>query len=154
MSKTSRVTVRFPDEIYEKLEEICSKRRGVTISSIVEAAVKDYLFPPESEAAEALIARHLTRLERKMQVVERGNEILGEAFALFVRVWLTNSMELPEEQKELAERAGGRRYRSYIKVLGERLQAGKCLFDDIPRDVLMKPSEFFEVENDTEKTEE
>lgn len=152
MSRSVKFSIRLPEEINTQLEAICRKRRGVTKTAIIEAAVKDFLSPSDSDKKEALIGRHLSRIERRLKAVERGNEILGEALGLFVRVWLTNTLELPEEQKEVAERAGGRRYSSFVKVLGERLQAGNCLFDEIPREVLIKADEFFDVEG--EGTEE
>ena len=146
----TKFSIRLPDDMNAKLEDHCKRRRGVTKTAIVEAAVKDFLYPPEKESTEAVISRHLGRIDRKLQTIERDNEILGEALGLFIRVWLTNTMDLPADQKELAERTGGRRYKSYLKVLGERLQAGKCLFDDIPKEVLTGEDDFYDTDDEND----
>jgi hypothetical protein len=43
---------------------------------------------------------------------------------------------------ELAKRTGGRRYKRFLELLGERLQAGKSLTEDLPNDVFFKADDF------------
>ena len=57
-----------------------------------------------------------------------------------------------EGQRKAAEKAGGRRMKNFLDLLGKRLQSGRSLFDDLPQDVFFKADEFFDVstEPDTE----
>jgi len=133
---------RIEERFKKAIDEVRKNRRGVSEGDIINAALEEFFNPAADEKREADLVRHLHRIEMRLKSLERGNEILGEAFSLFVRAWLTNTLELPEDQKETAERSGGRRYKKFIEVLGQRLQSGKNLYDDLPEDVYFKSEAF------------
>ena len=151
-----KFSIRLPRRLNAELEQICSTRRGVTKTGIIQAALDEYLFPKGEDKRDAEIGRHLNRVERRVKSIERGNEILGETISIFIRAWLTNTMEVPLSQKEAAEAQVGRRYRNFLNVLAERLQSGRCLFDDLPQDVFHDPhpQEFFKEEDALEIEQE
>lgn len=135
-------SVRLSPDLSEALEKLQGQRRGVSKTDIIEAAVREFLFPKASDKKEAILGRSLDRIERRVKAIERNEEIIGETLSLFIRAWLTNTLELPEDQKPTAEKAGGRRYRKFLEALGSRLQSGRSLFDDLPEDVFFKPGDF------------
>jgi len=140
--------LRIPHELNDALLSIQKQRRGVSKSEIIEAAIKAYVTPESYQKKDLAIARSLERIERRMKIVERNQEVIAETVSLFVRGWLTNTLELPEEEKALAERAGGRRFRKFLDALTSRLKAGQTLFGDLPDDVFFKAEEFFEMEEE------
>lgn len=140
-----KFTVRLPLDLNQALDKICITKRGVTKTQIIRAALNEYLFPEGADKREAEVARHLRRLEHRVKTIERGNEILGETISLYIRAWLTNTMEVPESHKEAAISQGGRRYRNFLEGLSHRLKSGNCLFEDLPEDVfeVAGPEEFY-----------
>lgn len=141
--KKVRCCVRLSPELNEGLIKLQGQRRGVTKTDIIEAAVKEFLFPKGTDKKEAILGRSLDRIERRVKAAERNQEIIAETLSLFIRAWLTNTLELPDDQKPTAEKTGGRRYRKFLEALAIRLQSGRSLFDDLPEDVYFKPDDFF-----------
>jgi len=135
--------VRLSSDLNEALIKLQGQRRGVSKTDIIEAAIKEFLFPKGSDKKEAILGRSLDRIERRVKAAERNQEIIAETLSLFIRAWLTNTLELPEDQKSTAEKAGGRRYKKFLEALSLRLQSGRSLFDDLPEDVFFKPGDFF-----------
>jgi hypothetical protein len=141
--KKVRCCMRLAPDLDRALTKLQGQRRGGSRTDIIEAAVREFLFPKGSERKEVILGRSLDRIERRVKAVERNQEIIGETLSLFIRAWLTNTLELPEDQKPTAEKVGGRRYRKFLEALATRLQSGRSLFDDLPEDVYFKPEEFF-----------
>lgn len=139
-----RCSVRLAPDLNDALEKLLRQRRGVSKTDIIEAAVREFLFPEASDRKEAILGRSLDRIERRVKAIERNEEIIGETLALYIRAWLTNTLELPDDQKPTAEKAGGRRYRKFLEALASRLQAGRSLFDDLPEDVFFRAEDFFQ----------
>ena len=141
--KKVRCCMRLAPDLDRALTKLQGQRRGVSRTDIIEAAVREFLFPKGSERKEVILGRSLDRIERRVKSIERNQEIIGETLSLFIRAWLTNTLKLPDDQKATAEKGGGRRYRKFLEALATRLQSGRSLFDDLPEDVYFKPEEFF-----------
>lgn len=141
--KKVRCCMRLAPDLDRALTKLQGQRRGVSRTDIIEAAVREFLFPKGSERKDVILGRSLDRIERRVKAIERNQEIIGETLSLFIRAWLTNTLELPDDQKTTAEKVGGRRYRKFLEALATRLQSGRTLFDDLPEDVYFKPEEFF-----------
>lgn len=130
----NRMNVYFPPEMLNQITDLAD-RKGLSRSSIVEAAVASFLSPDGADRREAAFARRLDRLSRQMQRLERNVGISTEALALFVRFWLTITPPLPSDAQASAQVKGRERYEGFIETLGRRLQKGQSLFDEIPDDV-------------------
>ena len=130
----NRMNVYFPPEMLNQITDLAD-RKGLSRSSIVEAAVASFLSPDGADRREAAFARRLDRLSRQMQRLERNVGISTEALALFVRFWLTITPPLPSDAQASAQVKGRERYEGFIEALGRRLQKGQSLFDEIPGDV-------------------
>lgn len=135
--------MRLAPDLDRALTKLQGQRRGVSRTDIIEAAVREFLFPKGSDRKDVILGRSLDRIERRVKAIERNQEIIGETLSLFIRAWLTNTLELPDDQKATAEKVGGRRFRKFLEALATRLQSGRSLFDDLPDDVYFKPEEFF-----------
>ncbi|WP_400770360.1 ribbon-helix-helix protein, CopG family [Methylosinus sporium] len=130
-----RLNVSLPVEMIARINELSAQKR-LTRSAIVEAAVASFLSPDGADRMEAAFTRRLDRLTRQVQRLERNSGLTTEALALFVRFWLTVTPPLPPEAQAAAQVKGRERYEGFIEALGRRLNQGRTLFDEIPRDML------------------
>jgi hypothetical protein len=130
-----RLNVSLPVEMIARINELATQKR-LTRSAIVEAAVASFLSPDGADRMEAAFTRRLDRLTRQVQRVERNSGLTTEALALFVRFWLTVTPPLPPEAQASAQVKGRERYEGFIEALGRRLNQGRTLLDEIPRDML------------------
>ncbi len=134
-----RLNLSLPVEMIAQINELATRKR-LTRSAIVEAAVASFLSPDGADRMEAAFARRLDRLTRQVQRLERNSGISTEALALFVRFWLTITPPLPEDGQASAQAKGRERYEGFIEALGRRLNQGRTLMDEIPRDVVQSKS--------------
>ncbi|GAB1716937.1 MAG: hypothetical protein NTAFB05_19790 [Nitrobacter sp.] len=63
--------------------------------------------------------------------LERDTGIANEAFAIFIRAWLTSTASLPEMAQAAAHAKGGERYDKFLETLGRRLARGPKLCQEI-----------------------
>ncbi|ATQ69036.1 MULTISPECIES: ribbon-helix-helix domain-containing protein [Methylosinus] len=129
-----RLNVSLPVEMIARINELAAQKR-LTRSAIVEAAVASFLSPDGADRMEAAFTRRLDRLTRQVQRLERNSGLTTEALALFVRFWLTVTPPLPPEAQSSAQVKGRERYEGFIEALGRRLNQGRTLLDEIPRDM-------------------
>jgi len=130
-----RLNVSLPVEMITRINELAAQKR-LTRSAIVEAAVASFLSPDGADRMEAAFTRRLDRLTRQVQRLERNSGLTTEALALFVRFWLTVTPPLPPEAQAAAQVKGRERYEGFMEALGRRLNQGRTLLDEIPRDML------------------
>jgi hypothetical protein len=135
MMMRDRLNVSLPVEMIAMINELAAQKR-LTRSAIVEAAVASFLSPDGADRMEAAFTRRLDRLTRQVQRLERNSSLTTEALALFVRFWLTVTPPLPPEAQASAQVKGRERYEGFIEALGRRLNQGRTLLDEIPRDML------------------
>jgi hypothetical protein len=92
-------------------------------------------WPDGAERSEAALVRRLDLLTRQVQRLERTNRVTMETLALFVRFFLIVTPPLPPDAMASAQASGKQRYEGLIEALGQRLQKGRGLLDEIPEDV-------------------
>jgi hypothetical protein len=112
-----------------------SARRGQSRSLVAEAAIASFLSPDAAERQEAVTAKRLDQLDRRMTRMERDLGISVETLAVFVRFWLTTSPPLPEPAQAAARAKAGERYDAFVAALGRRLAKGPKLRQEIPEDM-------------------
>jgi predicted transcriptional regulator len=110
-------------------------RRDQSRSIIAEAAIASFLSPDADERQEAAITKRLDRIDRNIQRLERDTGIANEAFAIFIRFWLTSTAPLPETAQAAARAKGGERYDKFLEALGRRLAKGPRLRQELSEDV-------------------
>lgn len=132
--KKKRLSVYLDPELMRLLADFAD-RREQSRSLIAEAAIASFLSPDADERQEAAIAKRLDRIDRNVQRLERDVGIANEAFAIFMRSWLTSTASLPETAQAAATRAkGGERYDRFLEVLGRRLAKGPRLRQEVPEE--------------------
>lgn len=100
-------------------------QRKVSKQSIMENSLKERYSEAGQLDRDAVIADRLNKLERSQRRLEEQNEISAEAHALFVRMWLANTPEVPRERRDAAVKCAQERYDRYLAQLAKRLGQGQ-----------------------------
>jgi predicted transcriptional regulator len=132
--KKTQISVDLDPDIMAMLSDYAA-RREQSQSMIAEAAIASFLSPDDAERREAVIAKRLDQIDRRISRLERDLGISVETLAVFVRFWLTTTPALPEPAAQAARAKAAERYESFITALGRRLAKGPKLRQEIPEDV-------------------
>ena len=131
--KKKRLSVYLDPELMRLLADFAD-RREQSRSVVAEAAIASFLSPDADERQEAAIAKRLDRIDRNIQRLERDIGIANEAFAIFMRSWLTSTASLPEAAQASARAKVGERYDRFLEALGRRLAKGPKLRQEVAED--------------------
>lgn len=133
-------TFRLDAELVRQVAER-ARQRGVTRTEVVEAALSSLLTPDDEERIEALLTRRLDRMTRQLDRLEWHVDLGGEALALFVRHWLTNTAPLPDAALPAAQATGKKRWEAFVVALSRRMEGGPKLATELSRDIAAAYSE-------------
>ena len=136
-----KFATRLPVHLLNLLQTEARQRR-VQQKQIVQSALEAFFHTDGQDSRDARIARRLNRIDTRQRALAQQQEIIAETLALFIRVWLTNTAEVPDSQKSEANAQGGKRYQRFIEHLVKRLSAGQSLFTELPKEVLLTASDF------------
>lgn len=125
-----KMTFRIDAHLARQLSERARTRR-VSQTEVLEAALASMLTPDSDERIEAVVTKRLDRLARQLERLEWHVELSNEAFAIFVRFWLTSNAPLPDEAMRAAQATGKQRYQAFVESLAKRMDAGPRLRDEI-----------------------
>lgn len=132
--KKAQISVYLDPDIMTALSDYAA-RREQSLSLIAEAAIASFLSPDDAERREAIVAKRLDQLDRRMARVERDVGISVETMAVFIRFWLATTPALPEPAAQAARAKAGERYEGFIAALGRRLAQGPRLRQEVVEDV-------------------
>jgi predicted transcriptional regulator len=132
--KKSKFTVYLDPDVTRALADFAA-RRDQSQSMIAEAAIASFLSPDDAERREAVVAKRLDQIDRRMTRMERDIGIAVETLAVFIRFWITTTPALPEPAAQAARAKSAERYEAFITALGRRLVKGPKLRQEIPEDI-------------------
>lgn len=138
MEKKARLSVYLDPAVMHLLVDLAT-RRDQSRSLIAEAAIASFLSPDADERREAVIAKRLDGIDRRMQRLERDTGITIETLALFVRFWLGSTPPLPDAAQAATRAKALERYDSFLDALGRRLAKGPKLQQEIGEDIEHRP---------------
>lgn len=132
--KKSKVTIYLDPDVTTALAEFAA-RRDQSQSMIGEAAIASFLSPDDAERREAIVARRLDQIDRRITRMERDVGIAIESLAVFIRFWINTTPALPEPAAQAARAKANERYEAFITALGRRLAQGPKLRQEVSEDV-------------------
>ena len=132
--KKTQISVYLDPDVMSMLADYAA-RREQSRSMIAEAAIASFLSPDDAERREAIVAKRLDQIDRRMTRLERDVGISVETLAIFVRFWLSTTPALPEPAAQAARAKAGERYEAFIAALGRRLAKGPKLRQEVSEDV-------------------
>jgi len=130
----ARLNIFIEPEHARRLDDLAA-HRGVSKSSVIAAALASFLSPDAADQREAALAKRLDRLSRQFDRLERDQNILIETVSLYVRIFLTVSLPVPEGQQDAARAQGRMRYAQFIEQLARHIQRGRSLVREIHEEV-------------------
>lgn len=134
MTTRTRMNVYFDPTLLKQLDAL-AMRRKVSKSAIVEAAVASFLSVDTSEKLEAAMSRRLDKLSRQIDTLDEDLTVLGETISLFINIWLSSTVPLPESAQSSARAKGAERFERFMQTLGRRLATGDRFLKELSRDV-------------------
>ena len=137
--KKVQISVYLDPDIMAMLTDYAA-RREQSLSLIAEAAIASFLSPDDAQRREAVVAKRLDQIDRRLTRLERDVGISVETMAVFIRFWLTTTPALPETAAQAARAMVGKRYEAFITALGRRLAQGPKLRQEIVEDVGESPT--------------
>lgn len=132
--KKIKISVYLDPDVMTMLGNYAA-RREQSQSMIAEAAIASFLSPDDAERREAIVAKRLDQLDRRLTRVERDVGISVESLAVFIRFWLATTPALPEPAAHAARAKAAERYEGFVTALGRRLAQGPKLRQEISEDV-------------------
>ncbi|MFN8680330.1 CopG family transcriptional regulator [Paracoccus sp. P2] len=132
--KKRKFTVYLDPEVEKALADFAA-RRDRSQSMIAEAAIASFLSPDDAERREAVVAKRLDQMDRRLSRVERDVGISVETMAVFIRFWLATTPTLPEPAAKAARVKVSERYEAFITALGRRLAQGPKLSQEVSEDI-------------------
>ncbi|WP_375551389.1 CopG family transcriptional regulator [Rhodophyticola porphyridii] len=132
--KKRQISVYLDPDIMAMLADYAA-RREQSQSMIAEAAIASFLSPDDTERREAVVAKRLDHIDRRMTRLERDVGISVETLAVFVRFWLNTTPALPEPAVHAARAKAAERYETFIATLGRQLAKGPTFRQEISEDV-------------------
>ena len=122
-----QVRLRLEPELSLQIKRYCASH-GCTEQALMRTALEQYLAATNDRA---LLMRRLDRLGLDVQEVVAANMSLGEAFAVFVQLWLGHNPEVPDAQRESVRRDASRRYRAFMQHVVRNLGDGRTLIGQL-----------------------
>ena len=138
MEKKARLSVYLDPAVMRSLADFAALREQ-SRSLVAEAAIASFLSPDSDERREAIIAKRLDGIDRRMQRLERDTNIAIETMALFVRFWLSTTPPLPDATQAATRAKALERYDSFLDALGRRLTKGPRLRQEIGEEGVASP---------------
>ena len=126
------------------IKQIDTEARELRLSrqQIMESAIKERYSPEAHEERDAQIVRRLNRLDNRQKAIEHDLLIIAEIQRLFVRMWLSTSIEVPASQKEALQAEGQKRYERFMESLLKRIKSGQSILDELPTERVLKDDSF------------
>lgn len=138
----ARLNVFLEREHARRLGEFATLR-GLSKSSIIAAALAEYLSPEGANRREAALTRRLDQLARQLERLERDQSILIETLALYIRYSLSVMAPVPDAHRDAMRAQGRVRYAEFVERLGRHLQRGGSLVRELHAEVFPDESQFF-----------
>jgi hypothetical protein len=120
-----RIHPYLEPHVAKRLQEY-SAARGLKASWVVQAALLEHF---DRDGDLQLVLRRFNRLDQAVARLQNDHDFLGEAVAVFVRLWLANTPELPDEDKDPARRKSETRFGRFLKHAIVRFKNGPRFFD-------------------------
>lgn len=141
---TSKPRIRpyIDEDVYMRLQ-IATARPQTSESEIVNQALHHWFSEDREDRRDGALIRRLDRMTRKMETLEQKQVISGEAFALFMRYFLTVIPQVSEADRAAAKAEGAVRFETYLESLRAVLGDGASLLFSGIEDVFVDESAFF-----------
>jgi len=141
-SSKPRLAIYFDEDNFVRLK-VMSERPGEDYSGVVNKALAAFFMNEHEVKRDAALIRRLDRMTRQSETLKRNQIISAEAFALFVRYFLTVIPPVPDSDKKSAQAQGAARFERYLHSLQTVLSDGERVLFTALEDVMVDESAYF-----------
>jgi hypothetical protein len=125
-------TFRLPPQLSRQLADYAARKR-VSQAAVVEAGLASFLSPDGSERLEAAFSRRLDRISRQLDRLGYHVDVGNEAFALYLRRWLSVTAASSGTETAAARAEVEKRFAFFVEALARRMESGRLLHDELVR---------------------
>ena len=100
------------------------------MSGVIEDAVSKHMGGDHNWD---VLYRRLDRHTRALVRLQRDQDIMLEAFAVYVQLWFAHTPALPGSQQDAAKREAWERFQKYSSYVAAQVAGGKRFVDDLAR---------------------
>jgi hypothetical protein len=136
-ARRPRIYPYLHPELRERLAKYCAVT-NTTESAVVAEALDQFLLGTTDHA---LFLRRLDGLSLGQDRILWGLEVLSQALALFLRVWLAHTPRMAKDARSRARASADARYRKLMGRLSEQLADGRRFSDDLPQQTIAEDDE-------------
>lgn len=133
----NKIQPYITDDLHKRFKSFCASN-GASISSVVEAALTEYL---DDSKDFNLIMRRLDRNQRMLARLDRDFSMFSEAFGLFVRVYFAHTPGVAEDEKNSARTHAKKQYNDFVEHVAKMLSSGHRFIDDLIQDPIADNNE-------------
>ena len=145
-SKNPRIYPYISEDCYVRLQALAA-RPGRNESEIVDKALAAFFSREHEDKRDGALIRRLDRMTRQMENLDRKQIISAEAFALFMRYFLTVIPPVNAADRQAAQAQGQDRFLTYLESLKTVLEDGDRILFTAVEDVIADDSAFFTAED-------
>ncbi len=134
MTKLSKASLQsyVSRDTKRRLDDYVARKKSKSKSAVVEAALIAYL---EDATDTDLLYRRLDRQSRSLARISRDQELLSEAFAVFVKLWFAHTPRVAEAEREAAQHFAAGRYIQFVDHVAQQFAGGERFIDDLVSDL-------------------
>jgi len=123
-TKFQRLNARVHEKHQELMDGLIRKRRGITKKDIIYTALEDYFNPSLDENDSKAILAELLRMRKDILRTKFSVETLLDSFAVFVKIWMCHTNEIPKDHEGAAIASMNKRFHRYTKLVLEEIKSG------------------------------
>ncbi len=117
-------------ELAKRVASYCGAH-GISEAALIRTAIRQFL---DGSGDGVILLRQLSRMGRDVQKVHCDQELLSEAFAIWVRLWFAHTPAIADDAKRAARVSAEARYQQYVEHLASQFSGGKRFIDDLPKE--------------------
>ena len=125
-----RIQTYVATDLARRLRDHCASVRA-SESAVLREALDVHL---DGRTDMALVLRRLDRIARAQERTLRDLELLSQALAMFVRLWLAHTPRLPRDARPAAQASAESRFKQFLDHVAARFASGKRFVDDLPQE--------------------
>ena len=136
-----RLTIYLKNSVADQLE-FASARPGTSKSSLVNAALEQFLKRERDEIGDAGLMRRFDRSAEQFAEFELSQMVLLETLTLFIRYFLSVTPPLPKSEQESLRLLGNQRFEAFLSQMGKRLAGSTSALDEVMARVISNDPDF------------
>lgn len=130
LSSKIKITVNVSRFIADQLTLAC-KDPSKNKSELTERALKLLLDPERDLSRDGGLQRRLDHLTRRVELIDRHQQVVIESLGLFIQYFLTVTPPLPRSEQDAAKAKGHQRFEAFIAQLGRRIAGSHSLVSEV-----------------------